>query len=112
MVFSSVTKLCSNIALFSYITFILEDDQLLLLFYLGITTKEASLELGNQVDDDIMRFLDNFPLGVPVPDWCDDQQNTSNAQSFECDQIQLSKSSSWRLKADSDFEVYRFLQQL
>ncbi|PHT51555.1 Transcription factor GAMYB [Capsicum baccatum] len=60
----------------------------------GITTKEASLELGNQVDDDIMRFLDNFPLGVSVPDWCDDQQNTSNAQSFECDQIQLSKSSS------------------
>ncbi|MCD7457185.1 hypothetical protein HAX54_034391 [Datura stramonium] len=41
---------------------------------LGITTKEASLELGNQVDDDIMRFLDNFPLGVPVPDWCDDHQ--------------------------------------
>ncbi|CAN4096218.1 unnamed protein product [Withania somnifera] len=61
----------------------------------GITTKEASLDqLGNQVDDDIMRFLDNFPLGVPVPDWCDDQQDTSNAQSFECDQIQLSKSDS------------------
>ncbi|KAH0709909.1 hypothetical protein KY290_011264 [Solanum tuberosum] len=61
----------------------------------GITTKEASLEnMGNQVDDDIMRFLDNFPLGVPVPDWCDDQQNTSNGQSFECDQIQLSSKSS------------------
>ncbi|MCD9639692.1 hypothetical protein HAX54_024398 [Datura stramonium] len=59
----------------------------------GITTKEASLELGNQVDDDIMRFLDNFPLGVPVPDWCDDHQNTSNGQSFECDQIQLSSKS-------------------
>lgn len=82
--------------------------------YIGITTKEASLEnIGNQVDDDIMRFLDNFPLGVPVPDWCDDQQNTSNGQSFECDQIQLSsKSSSWRFGiADSEFEVYRFLIQ-
>nr|AAG28526.1 anther-specific myb-related protein 1 [Nicotiana tabacum] len=57
----------------------------------GITTKEGSLELANQVDEDIMRFLDNFPVGVPVPDWCNDendQQNTSNGQSFECDQIQ------------------------
>lgn len=38
-----------------------------------------------------MRFLDNFPVGVPVPDWCNDEndeQNTSNGQSFECDQIQ------------------------
>ncbi|NP_001313064.1 transcription factor GAMYB-like [Nicotiana tabacum] len=57
----------------------------------GITTKEGSLELANQVDEDIMRFLDNFPVGVPVPDWCNDEndeQNTSNGQSFECDQIQ------------------------
>ncbi|OIT35343.1 PREDICTED: transcription factor GAMYB-like [Nicotiana attenuata] len=57
----------------------------------GITTKEGTLELANQVDEDIMRFLDNFPVGVPVPDWYNDEndeQNTSNGQSFECDQIQ------------------------
>nr|XP_016477928.1 PREDICTED: transcription factor MYB28-like [Nicotiana tabacum]XP_016477937.1 PREDICTED: transcription factor MYB28-like [Nicotiana tabacum] len=48
----------------------------------GKLEKEVSLQGINQVDDDIMCLLDNFPLAVPVPNWYDerDGKNNSNGQ--------------------------------
>ncbi|XP_060188205.1 transcription factor MYB101 [Lycium barbarum] len=44
---------------------------------------EVSLQGINQVDEDIMCLLDNFPQAVPVPDWYDetDDKNNSNGKS-------------------------------
>ncbi|KAJ8568523.1 hypothetical protein K7X08_028056 [Anisodus acutangulus] len=49
--------------------------------------KEGSLQGINQVDEDIMCLLDNFPLAVPVPDWYDerDDKNNSNGKSSNVD---------------------------
>ncbi|KAJ8557241.1 hypothetical protein K7X08_002866 [Anisodus acutangulus] len=49
--------------------------------------KDGSLQGINQVDEDIMCLLDNFPLAVPVPDWYDerDDKNNSNGQSSNVD---------------------------
>ncbi|KAK4366693.1 hypothetical protein RND71_014573 [Anisodus tanguticus] len=49
--------------------------------------KDCSFQGINQVDEDIMCLLDNFPLAVPVPDWYDerDDKNNSNGQSSNVD---------------------------
>lgn len=38
----------------------------------------SSEEESNPVDDDFMSLLDNFPMTVPVPDWCNENESLAS----------------------------------